>query len=642
MSRPIAYYDTEVFQNFVLCAAMTEDGKKYAWFGVHEDLPVQELNTLRRFIKEHTLITFNGTGYDIPILTLVVKGKPVREIKRASNRIVVDNLQPWGFEEEFDVKLKREEIDTIDLMEVAPLTGGLKLYAGKCHSESIQELPVAPDKILTQEEKEAITIYCYNDLLSTRDLHHRLKVQIHLREQMGKQYGIDLRSKSDAQMAEAIIKVEIEKIKKMKVYKPNDLTGMKFQYQIPSWMKFRDMDVLERVRAAEFTVSSKGKVVDAQEESALETEETEPKKVKSQLAVFATPVEYRGKTYKMGVGGLHSNEYQQVLHADDNTLLMDFDVASYYPAIVLNLGLFPAHLGKEFLLVYKTIVDRRLAAKKRVAELKGLMKKTQDKVELYKLETELKETATIMEGLKIAINGTFGKLGNKYSIMYSPNLLVQVTLTGQLALLMLIEAFGQYPGIEVVSANTDGVTVRCPKDHEDTVMREVAVWELETEFVVERTDYRALFMRDVNNYVAIKTNGEYKAKGQYGKGLPLHKNPTNEISGEAVVGYLQFEIPIEETVRQCDDIRKFITLRTVKGGATFRDKDAGKIVRWYYSNDVEGRAPLYYKVNGHLVPMTDPGVKPIMVLPKEVPSDLNREWYVEEAKSMVREMGLTI
>ncbi len=620
MTRPIAYYDTEVFQNFVLCAAMTEDGKKYAWFGVHEDFPVQELNSLRRFIKEHTLVTFNGRGYDIPILTLVVRGEPVKEIKRASNRIVVDNLKPWNFEEEFGVKLEREEIDQIDLMEVAPLSGGLKLYAGKCHSESIQELPVPPETILTQEQKEAITSYCYNDLLSTRDLHRRLKVQIHLREQMGQQYGIDLRSKSDAQMAEAIIKAEVEKLVKKRVFKPGDLTGTKFSYQIPAWMEFREIDILDDVRQAEFMVSVKGRTV---------LPDTLKKRV----------ISYRGKEYRMGVGGLHSSESQQVLHADTDHMIIDFDVASYYPAIVLNLGLYPTHLGKEFLLVYKRLVDQRLAAKKRVAELKDEIKRYP---ELHRLEDERKATATIMEGLKIAINGTFGKLGSKYSILYSPNLLVQVTLTGQLALLMLIESFGQLEGVEVVSANTDGVTVKCQRSAESQVLAAVQKWETITGFVIERTDYREIFMRDVNNYVAIKTNGEYKAKGQYGKGLPLHKNPTNEICGEALIGYLQFEIPIEETVRHCHDIKKFLTLRTVKGGATFREQEAGKVVRWYYSNDVEGRASLYYKTNGYLVPKTEPGVKPVMALPKEIPADLDYEWYIEEAKSMVRKMGLTI
>lgn len=631
MTRPLAYYDTEVFQNFVLCAAMTEDGRKYAWFGVHEDLPVQQLNSLRQFIKTHTLITFNGKGYDIPILTLVVRGDSVKEIKRASNRIVVDNLKPWNFAEEFKVKLERVEIDTIDLMDVAPLTGGLKLYAGKCHSASIQELPVDPSAILTQEEKEQITTYCYNDLLSTRDLHQRLKVQIHLREQMGAQYGLDLRSKSDAQMAEAIIKAEIEKITKTKVYKPNNLTGMRFQYQIPDWMEFRDLDVLDRVRQAEFMVSDKGKVIDANSEASTTS--------KARLAVFSKPILYRGKTYRMGVGGLHSSEYQQVLHADEKTLLIDFDVASYYPAIMLNLGLYPRHLGKEFLAVYKAIVDKRLAAKKRVGELKEEITKYPDVEQLWK---DLKATATVMEGLKIAINGTFGKLGNKYSILYSPDLLVQVTLTGQLALLMLIEQFGQVEDIEVVSANTDGVTIRCPKALEPRATEIVARWEKLTGFVIERTDYRHLCMRDVNNYVAIKTNGGYKAKGQYGRGLPLHKNPVNEICSDAVVDYLQFDIPIEEIVNQCQDIKKFVTLRTVKGGATFHDQPAGKVVRWYYSNDEDYRAPLYYKCNGHLVPKTEDGVKPLMELPKGLPSDLNRQWYIDEAKSMVREMGLSI
>ena len=621
MTRPIAYYDTEVFPNFVLCAAMTEDGKKYAWFGVHQDLPVQQLASLREFVKNHTLVTFNGTGYDIPILTLVIRGESVSQIKTASNRIVVDNLKPWNFEKEYNVKLQRPEIDTVDIMEVAPLSGSLKLYAGKCHSRSIQDLPYAPEKELTYDEQVVVTEYCYNDLLSTRDLHTRLKVQIHLREQMGKTYGLDLRSKSDAQMAEAIIKTEVEKLKKVRVFKPNDLTGMKFQYQIPAWMEFRDIDILNDVRDAEFMVSDKGTTIlpDALKDRA---------------------IDYHGKVYRMGVGGLHSSETKQILYSSPDVMLMDFDVASYYPAIVLNLGLYPKHLGPEFLQVYRTIVGKRLEAKKRVAEIKDLIKTSPDPQPT--LEAERKAVATVMEGLKIAINGTFGKLGSKYSILYSPDLLVQVTLTGQLALLMLIEAFGALHHTEVVSANTDGVTVRCAREMEAEVLRAVAAWEKITGFTTERTDYREMYARDVNNYVAIKTDGEYKAKGQYGKGLPLHKNPVNEICGDAVIDFLQFDIPIEETVRHCHDIRKFITVRTVKGGATFREEPIGKVVRWYYSTDTNGRDALYYKSNGYLVPKTEDGVKPLTILPDACPDDLNREWYVEDAKSMVRELGVHI
>jgi DNA polymerase elongation subunit (family B) len=141
--------------------------------------------------------------------------------------------------------------------------------------------------------------------------------------------------------------------------------------------------------------------------------------------------------YRMGIGGLHSSEQKAIHYATDDTILVDRDVASYYPAIILNTGMYPEQMGPNFLTVYRDIVRQRLDAKKRG-----------DKV--------------AADSLKITINGTFGKLGSPWSTLYAPNLLIQVTVTGQLALLMLIERL-ELRGIPVVSANTDGLVIKCPK-----------------------------------------------------------------------------------------------------------------------------------------------------------------------------------
>jgi hypothetical protein len=356
--RPIAFLDMEVYSNYVLVAARTEDGAKHRW-----QLP--NIAGLVNFIKTHTLVTFNGTGYDIPLLMLVIRKEPVEEIKRASDRIIVDGLKYWNFEKEFGVKLNRPEVDHIDIMEVAPLTGSLKLYAGKIHAFSVQDLPVDPTLPLTSEQMVEVEEYCFNDLLSTRDLYNALKVQIEMREAMSQTYGIDLRSKSDAQMAEAIIKSEVEKIKKTKIYKPNDLSGTSFKYRIPEWMSFWEIDILEDIRNATFEVSDKGSV--------LLPDELKDKKI-----------EFRGREYRMGIGGLHSCETKQCLKATDEMLLLDMDVNSFYPSIVLNEKLFPKHIGQEFLQVYRGLVEQRLAHKKRVGELKksiSLLRKQISEVE---------------------------------------------------------------------------------------------------------------------------------------------------------------------------------------------------------------------------------------------------------------------
>lgn len=613
-----AFLDMEVYPNFVFCAAMYEDGTRFGWTSTDPTKPLSDIPSLRAFVTSHTLVTFNGTGFDLPLLMLIMRQEPAKKIKEASDRIIQTNLKWWNFEDVYHVKVKRDDIDHIDLMEVAPLRGSLKLYAAKCHSRSVQDLPYPPGEKLTAQQIEVVTEYCYNDLSSTRDLYNRLKTAIGLRTEMGKMYGgMDLRSKSDAQMAEAIIKHEVEKLKCLKVYKPHDLTGSTFKYRVPSWMYFNEIDLLEDVSKAEFMVSDTGKTI-------------------IPPALEGRKIELRGKTYKLGAGGLHSGETKQIRRANTTHFLADFDVASYYPAIVLNLGLYPAHLGKEFLTVYKGLVDKRLAAKKRAQDLKKRLKaeRTSD------LEAALRHELVWVEGLKIAINGTFGKLGNKYSVLYSPDLMLQVTITGQLALLMLIEKFIDIPGVEVISANTDGVTIYAERTAESSVTEAVTDWERETQFVTERTNYEAVYARDVNNYVAITLDRDVKTKGAYGKGLPLHKNPVAEICGDAVVDHLLFGFDVEDTIRLCDDIRKFLCVRTVKGGGKWREEAIGKVVRWYFS--VDSTDAIHYCVNDNLVPTTGDGVVPLINLPERLPSDLNYDWYIREAQSMLTNLGVMV
>src|SRR5690606_22606645 len=142
-------------------------------------------------------------------------------------------------------------------------------------------------------------------------------------------------------------------------------------------------------------------------------------------------------------------------------------------------------------------------------------------------------------------------LGSKWSNLYAPDLLIQVTLTGQLALLLLIERL-ELAGIHVVSANTDGIVIKCPVELIHKMEEIIKWWENETRFEMERTEYAALYSRDVNNYIAIKTNGKTKTKGAYAnpwnddsdRSMWLHKNPTNTICVEAVEALLTKQIPI--------------------------------------------------------------------------------------------------
>lgn len=263
------------------------------------------------------------------------------------------------------------------------------------------------------------------------------------------------------------------------------------------------------------------------------------------------------------------------------------------------------------------------------------MRRCDIEAEISRLEQELSKDTVTADSLKICVNGSVGKLGSKWSCLYSPALLIQVTVTGQLALLMLIEAL-ESDGIPVVSANTDGIVIKCPAAKASLLESHIKLWEFWTGFETEETRYRALYSRDVNNYVAIKPNGDVKTKGAYA-GTGLQKSPASEICTEAVVKFLSSRTPIEQTVRGCTDITKFVSIRSVTGGAQWNGEALGKSIRWYYATGQSGA--IHYGKNGNKVPKTD-GAKPLMQLPDAFPDDVDHGRYINEAHAMLKDLGV--
>jgi hypothetical protein len=480
------------------------------------------------------------------------------------------------------------------LIDVAPGKASLKIYGGRLHSRRMQDLPIEPSAIIKQNERELLTTYCINDLDTTIDLFYKLSSQVDLRKKMGEELGMDLRSKSDAQIAESVIKKQIEAIKGTKIYRPELPDDYSFNYVAPKFIKFKHPWLITALKVFEseaFTLNEKGDVAEPENVGML--------KIKINQTV-----------YQLGIGGIHSCEKTVNYIAGNDYILVDRDVTSYYPNIILNQRLYPKHIGTEFLTAYKSIVEKRIHAKR-----------TGDKV------TDA--------SLKIVINSSFGKFGNRWSALYSPDLLIQTTVTGQLALLMLIEAL-EDAGIQVVSANTDGIVIYCHKRNQAALFSIIAAWEETTGFNTEETAYTALYSRDINNYVAFKPSGSYKAKGAYAD-AELSKTPTAQICVQAVVDHLQLDVPIETTIRSCRDARMFVSVRSVTGGAVKGNVYLGKAVRWYYAKGETGS--INYKKNGNKVAMTD-GAKPLMLLPKEPPEDIDHQWYIAKAHSILADLGV--
>lgn len=646
-TRPVAVCDTEVFPNYWSIGFQCVETKRRKVIEMHPGKPLDR-PAIANVLRKWTIVGFNLIKYDIPMIMLAMRpGVTNEELKRASDELIMTGIPHWKWMQRNDLEVPAF-IDAIDLMEVNPGAAqkpSLKICGGRLHSKRMQDLPFEHSRELTSDDMAVLRSYHGNDLELTEDMWFELKPQINLRVQMSKQYGVDLRSKSDAQIAEAVIKAEIERVTRQRIYKPEIRPGL-FYYEPPRWLGFETHEMrqmLHEVRKTPFVVDDGGTV-------------RMPKYLEDKKIAIGSSV------YRMGIGGLHSSEESIAFRFDDERVLTGPDVTSYYPNIIIKNRLIPEHLGQPFLDVYERIYERRVAAKR-----------NGDK--------------STSESLKIVLNGSFGKLGSPYSVLYSPNLMIQTTVTGQLALLMLIERLETH-GINVVSANTDGIVNSVPRASLDTYTDILWDWEDRTGFNMEDSKIAAYYARDVNSYIAVDFKGKAKTKGAFatgGPGLPaamgLKKNPNADICSEAAVAFLSKGTPIEQTINECTDVRKFIVVRRVTGGATdhvqFDEVDdwiqvvggwvaendrrvtinytgkgrpnprkvlsaigetIGKAIRWYHCLD-SSRA-LYYIKDGRYVPKSQ-GAMPIMELPdgNVCPPDLDRDWYIREAYAVLQDVG---
>ncbi len=597
-------YDIEIYENYFLIAFMCLETERCVFVELSDHKPFcaspEDFKKLQWILENFILVGFNNLSFDTTILSMALAGKTVRQMKNAATMLIRDEMHPAEVLKFF--KVKKAKLDQIDLIEVAPLRGSLKAYAGRFHCKKMQDLPFHPDVHLSIDQQIITRYYCFNDLRNTAGLYRMLEENVKLRETMSAEYKMDLRSKSDAQIAEYVFTSEVEKLNGYRTARPTIPPGTLYRYRVPAFLQYTSPLLrwaLDIVSKAAFIVAEHGAVAEPVEFAKLK-------------------LEINGSTYQMGIGGLHSTEKCIAHVSDDEYQLFDYDVTSYYPKVILNQKLYPYHMGPAFLIVYQRTVDRRIEAKIR-----------KDKV--------------ASNALKIVVNGSFGKLGSKYSNLYAPDLLIQVTVTGQLALLMLIERL-ELAGISVVSGNTDGIVIKCKKTLILTMEAVVKQWEKDTDFEMERTVYRALYSRDVNSYIAVKPDGKTKTKGAYAnpwsddgdKSMWLHKNPVNLICTEAIEKLLGFGVPLVTTITGCTDIRKFVTVRWVGGGAVKNGEYLGKNIRWYYAKDELGE--IIIAKSGNKVPRSD-NAKPLMELPDACPNDIDYDWYIAEAEKMLAQLG---
>ena len=358
--------DVECYSNFFCVSFTCVETYRSVYFEL-SPRNTMDLSKLEWILWNFQIVTFNGNCYDIPILAMACAGYGCEQLKAASDQIIQQDIRPSQIAEMFNVVIPK--INHIDLIELPIGVHSLKVYASRLHAPRMQDLPYPHDHVVCEHEADVIKWYNVNDNHNTILLYNSLKAQIDLRETLSKEYNQDLRSRSDAQIAEHVLKAEIEKKTGRKIKRPEVEPGTVIKYKVPDYLEYRNKELsqlLETIRNAEFIVSESGGVGIPKEIS------------EKKIRVHQT-------YYKIGIGGLHSCE-ETVSHiavedGKEGFMVIDRDVESYYPNMILNQKLAPKHLGQDFLDVYKTIVDRRIAAKKAMGKIKK---------RLTEIENELK------------------------------------------------------------------------------------------------------------------------------------------------------------------------------------------------------------------------------------------------------------
>lgn len=500
----ILAYDIETYPNFFSVVFVNVDNVADRWV-FHQLNNKGNLSDIRDFLakEKNTLVGFNNLMFDNRLLNYILSGGSISQAYHIAQEII-SNHRSFGFSKS---PVPYDSIDIMRMMGFNRLGVSLKRAAISIKWPTIEGLPYEPGREIRPEEVSSLLDYNLNDTLVTAELYKHLKKEIKFRQELSELYGIDLVSSSDSQIANEVLS---------KVYP--EMSGVK-------------LSELTNLRTPRLTIKAKACIspVISFSSDKLRGMLDEIKGMTLRLEdnfKFKLSISLADKTFDIGIGGLHSRDEGGVFVSSEDETIIDCDVSSYYPNIMLLNGIKPKHLESSFSDVLGALVAERLEAKKSGHKTKA-------------------------QGLKITVNSIFGKSGHDKFWLYDPKAFISVTLNGQLYLLMLIERLHNI-GIRILSANTDGLITIVKKSQEKGFHSVCRTWCNDTGFDLKYVEYSKYVRRDVNNYIAVKRDGEIKQRGIFETQLNLRKSYKMPVVSEALNRYFIDDTPIEKTIGSSD------------------------------------------------------------------------------------------
>lgn len=610
-NQNIEVYDIECTKNLFMYCGIDIKTQERQMFIIHESRNHLVENfpwSMCEYWKTlYGQIGFNNLDYDSQIIQFIINNEQklnklsakdcTAQIYKFSQKVISKSEFAFNEYPEWGLSIQQMDLYKIWHFNNAAKSTSLKWIEFMLNWDNIQELPFKHDQDVNAEQVKLIEEYCWNDVLVTYELYKITKGdtnlslykgidKIQLRKDIQQEFGIKCINYNDVKIGDELNKYNyclITGIDKKELPKPDRvLPSLKYKDCFPEYIKFE---------TPEFN-----KFIDSIKEVDLDFKKKQEFKFK-----------YNGTEYTVAKGGLHSNDKPRKIVPDKNEILIDSDVGSMYPHCISKRGLYPKHLGDQWLVGYKDIIQKRLKAKKEGKK-------------------------SVNEALKLALNGgSFGKTNQENSWQYDPEVTYKTTIGSQIDLLMLIEKL-EINDIHCISANTDGIICLFPSLLLDKYYKVCREWETEvgnsTSGNLEYLQYSSYYQLSVNDYIAVDIKGKIKKKGDFCTEFELHKNSSKRVIPLALEAYFLKGVQPEEFIKNHTNIYDFCIGNKSKG--------KNRVVSY---DSKSGEEFDLQKVNRYYV--STQGVNLLKKMPALPYNRVTKQYYLwEECNSGVREAEL--
>ena len=544
-------FDIEVLKNIFTCTCKNTDTGIINTFEISSrKVDIEEL--YKYFKQDCYFVGYNNHYYDNPILNYLFylftkdyfeyfSTRQITESVFRMSQIVMDKNSDFELWKEYKYAKNFLSIDLLTMLYSKALRVSLKEMQVTMQYKNVEEFVVDWHKDLPEKDMNRLISYNINDVESTEELLYRCKSDLELRVSIENEYYINCLSLDGVNTGMKILEQEYIKhtgISRQileQLRSPCDQIDL--EKVIFPWISFDTpilKDLLKNMKQLHnVSPSRKG---------------------------YENTFVFGGMKVTVGVGGIHGDCGIEIIKPNEDEILLDSDVSSLYPSMIIEHNLYPPHLGKEFLETYTNIRTRRLEAKK-------------NKIKV------------VDKTLKLSLNGLSGNLQNEHSWCYSPFTVMQIRINGQLLLLKLSEQLLSI-GCKLHQINTDGVLYTCKKAKYDELQRILKDWENLTKLKLETEEFIQFYQLAINDYFGLKSDNTIKKKGFFLTNIELGKGLSPKIIPEAIINYFIDNIPVEETIKSCRDIRKFL-----------QAEKTGKQWTVEYNEQVQQRTNRFYVSN---------------------------------------------